>query len=120
MSLELACEMIQVSPGSPGSFLGLLLLAAPPTLTTVTCHFQKPRDLVAVIWSPPTGLSQSLGTLMFHGLRVAWLCPAALQAQDPKFDFALSFYVAGLMGGSLWICQLLAVPGDVPKATAQN
>lgn len=110
MILELAWEMILVSPESPGSFLGLLLLAASPTLTTVTCHFQRQRDLMAVTGSQSTGLSDSLGALMFYGPGVAWLCPrlpseqAALQPQDPEFDFVLLFYVAGFMGARGFAC----------------
>lgn len=126
VSLELAREtMIQVSPASPGSFLGFSLLAASPTLTTVPCHLQRPRDLMVVIWSPWTELSESLGALVFHGQRVAWPCPhlpseqAALQARAPQSDFALSFCVAGL-NGSQRVCQLLAVSGEVPKVTPQN
>lgn len=72
MSLELACEMTQVSPVSPGSFLGLSPWSASSALTTVTCHLQRPRALVAVVWSPSTGLSESLGALVFQGPRVAW------------------------------------------------
>lgn len=108
MSLKFTCEMNQASPVSPGRFLGLLILASSPALTTIMCHFQRP---VAVIWSPLTGLSESLGALEFHGPRVAWPTHGSPQSKQlcrpktPSLTLHFLFYVAGLLGAG-WFASL--------------
>lgn len=103
--LELICEMIQDSPASPESLPGPSLLAVSSS-TWITIISSKPRDLMAVIWSPSAELSDSLGPIMFHGLRASWPCPrlpseqAALQTREPGFDSVLLFHVVRLKGAS--------------------